>query len=323
MGTCGERMRILIVTPAPPRSRKGNRISAVRWSRVLRQIGHRVQISQQFTGQNCDALLALHARRSASAVRDFHRHRPDKPLLLVLTGTDLYRDIDHDPTARESLRLASRLILLQPHGIQSLPDAVRHKSRVIYQSVSSPQASVAPLANVFEACVIGHLRPVKDPFRTARAARRLPSKSRMRIVQLGAALSETMERRAKREMSVNPRYQWLGELPRWQTMRRLARSRLLVLTSKMEGGANVVSEAIVHGVPVISSRISGSIGLLGEDYPGYFEFGNTRGLTELLWRAESDPQFLATLRTRCEKIAPLFAPAKEQASWRKLLAEFV
>lgn len=315
-------MRFLIVTPAPPRSRKGNRVSAIRWSRILRQLGHPVDIAQDYTGQSCDVLLALHARRSADAINKFQRQWPDKPLLLVLTGTDLYRDIDRDASARESLRMASRLILLQPHGIHSLPKAMRSKARVILQSVPPLKVSSPPLTRVFEVCVVGHLRPVKDPFRAALAARRLPHSSRIRIVHLGAALSKSMSRRAKREMQFNSRYRWLGELPRWQTIRRLARSRLLVLTSKMEGGANVVSEAIVAGVPVVSSRISGSIGLLGEDYPGYFAVGDTRGLAELLWRAEEDSPFLESLRIHCRNLAPLFEPERERASWQKLLAEF-
>jgi integrase len=45
------------------------------------------------------------------------------------------------------------------------------------------------------------------------------------------------------------------------------------------GGADAVSEAIACSVPVISSRISGSIGLLGEEYPGDFPVGDPRALS--------------------------------------------
>ena len=130
-----------------------------------------------------------------------------------------------------------------------------------------------------------------------------------------------MERRAVAEAARNPRYRWLGELPRWKALRLLARSRLLVLTSKMEGGANVVSEAIVAGVPVISSRISGSIGMLGDDYPGYFEVGDTKDLAALLHRAESNPTFLRDLRERVCRLAPLYRPAKESDAWQAILHE--
>ncbi len=315
-------MRILIVTPAPPRSRKGNRVTALRWQRLLRELGQAVQLAEEFDGQRCDVMIPLHARKSARSVERFHTLHPDRPLLLTLTGTDLYRDIRTSRPAQRSLELANRLIVLQAHGISYLPAEHQPKARVIYQSVPPLRKRPQPLKNVFEVCVIGHLRPVKDPFRTAMAARRLPDSSKLRVLHLGGALSEQMRQRAEREMQENPRYRWLGDVPRGRTMQLLARSRLLVLTSKVEGGANVVSEAIVAGTPVVSSRISGSRGLLGDDYPGYFPVGDTRALADLLYRAETDARFYADLRRRCRKLTPLFAPARERRTWKQVLAEF-
>ena len=169
--------------------------------------------------------------------------------------------------------------------------------------------------------MIGHLRPVKDPFRTAVAARSLPVHSRIQVVHIGAALSEDMEKAARAEESLNPRYRWIGELPRWKTLRRLARCHLLALTSQMEGGANVVGEALACSVPVISSRISGSIGLLGCDYPAYFPAGDTRALANLLARVESDTAFYNTIKAWCERLQPLVDPARERRSWENLLRE--
>src|SRR5262249_38103858 len=123
------------------------------------------------------------------------------------------------------------------------------------------------------------------------------------------------------EEACNRRYQWLGELPQSEARAVLSRCRLLSLTSESEGGANVISEAVVAGVPVISSRIDGSIGLLGEDYPGYFPVRDTQALAELLWRAETDIEFYQTLRDRCSRLRPLFDPAREKQSWEDLLRE--
>ena len=315
-------MKILIITPAPPTSRSGNRVTALRWARLLKQLGHRVAIRQSYSGQRCDIAIVLHARRSARSVRRIRDERPQLPLILALTGTDLYHDIHRSKSARRSLELADRLVLLQPHGRRELPAKLRRKVRVIHQSVQPPRRRPCPLKTVFEVCVIGHLRPVKDPFRLAMAVRGLPESSRIRVTHLGGALTRTMQLRAIAEMQRNPRYRWLGELPHWKTMRHLARSRLLVLTSKMEGGANVVSEAITTSVPVVSTRISGSIGLLGEDYPGYFEFGDTRGLTELLQRLETDATFYNHLSSCCRRLRYLFEPAFERETWKSVLAEF-
>src|SRR5262249_30194510 len=218
------------------------------------------------------------------------------PLVVALTGTDLYDEIHRDETARQALALASRLIVLQPLGIQELPERFRAKARVIYQSTKAPPASPGPSRGsarktVFQVCVLGHLRPVKDPFRAAEAVRLLPHSSRIRVVHVGAALDATMAARVRLESSVNSHYRWLGDWPRWKTLRVLAGSRLLVLTSLMEGGANVISEAIAARVPVLCSRIAGSVGILGADYPGYFPVGDTRALAALLQRAENDAQF--------------------------------
>ena len=227
-----------------------------------------------------------------------------------------------DASAQESLELADRFVVLQPMGIRELPKHLVNKARVIYQSVEPPPGKFTPKKSVFEVCVIGHLRSVKDPFRTAMAVRSLPSSSRIGVLHAGADLSGDMEETARRESSLNPRYRWLGNLPHWKSMRLLARSRLLSLTSESEGGANVVSEAIACSVPVISSRISGSIGLLGEDYPGYFTVGDTQELAVILQRAETDAGFYHRLKSRCEKLKPLFEPADERRRWDELLREF-
>jgi putative glycosyltransferase (TIGR04348 family) len=314
-------MKILLVTPAPPGSRKGNRVTALRWSRLLRQLGHRVAIQQEYNDEPTDLLIALHARRSFPAVERFGRLHPDRPIVVALTGTDLYDEIHTDKTAALALEKASRLVVLQPLGIEEVPKALRPKVRVIYQSTVAPRTDRAPRAGTFEVCVLGHLRPVKDPFRTAQAARLLPPSSRIHVLHLGAALDADIDRQARREAADNPRYRWLGDRPRWQALRILARCRLLVQSSRLEGGANTISEAIAAGVPVLSSRIPGSVGILGADYPGYFPVGDTPSLAALLDRAETDTSFYAELKARCRRLRPLVDPARERAAWRRLLGE--
>jgi hypothetical protein len=127
-------MKIDIVTPAPPRSRNGNRITALRWSRILRDLGHSVRVLETWTKGSPDCLVALHARRSHDSIVRFSDAHPDRPLLLALTGTDVYGDIHTDPSTRKSLELANRFITLQPEAIKELPTRLRPKVRVIYQS---------------------------------------------------------------------------------------------------------------------------------------------------------------------------------------------
>jgi putative glycosyltransferase (TIGR04348 family) len=318
-------MNITVVTPAPPGSRKGNRITARRWAGLLRQLGHRVAIQLEYQGERCDVLVALHARRSFHAVEAFRRAHPGRPIIIALTGTDLYDEIHTDPVARQALELASRLVVLQPLGIEELPRRLRGKTRVIYQSVEArvarPPSRSRRGSRPFDVCVLGHLRQVKDPFRTAVASRLLPPLSDVRVLHVGGALSPDMAEQARAEAAVNPRYHWLGDLPRWKALRTLARSRLLVLTSRLEGGANAISEAVTVGVPVIASDIPGSVGLLGSAYPGYFPVGDTRALAGLLRRAETDAGFYNALKACCRRLRPLFRPARERQTWSRLLQE--
>jgi putative glycosyltransferase (TIGR04348 family) len=317
--------KIVIACPAPPGSLYGNRVTAQRWTRILRSLGHRVALLENWQHQPCDLLIALHARRSAPAALHFAAAHPARPLLVALTGTDLYRDIRTDPDAQRVLELATRLIALQPLAAQELPAHLRRKLRVILQSApkwDGPLARPGQAGGLsYDVCVVGHLREVKDPFRAALASRDLPPSSRLRILHAGTAMENGMAEYARTEERNNPRYRWLGGLPQAKTRRLIASSRLLVLSSHLEGGANTISEALADGVPVLASRIPGSVGLLGARYPGYFPVGDTAALASLLYRAETDPRFYAKLKVWCGRLAPLFHPSRERAAWRRLLRE--
>jgi putative glycosyltransferase (TIGR04348 family) len=288
---------------------------------MLESLGHDIVTLEDWRGEPCDLLLALHARKSFPSIDRFHRERPGAPLVVALTGTDLYHDLPGNPEARRSIGMATRLVALQPKAVEALPEHQREKLRVIFQSVALTRATSPPDEGGFTTCVLSHLRAVKDPLRAARAARLAPAESRVLVLHAGAAIEPGAADEARAEEADNPRYRWLGELTHEEALELLARSHLLVLTSRLEGGANVVSEAIAASVPIVSSWIAGSIGILGEDYPGYFPVGDTRALANLLWRAERDNAFYADLKARCLRLQPLFDPGRERESWRMLLQE--
>lgn len=313
-------MDITIVTPAAPKSLSGNRHTAVRWSRFLEESGHRVTVEETWNGEKADVMIALHARRSHPSISAFAETHPDVPLLVALTGTDLYRDLPADENARESLELATHLVVLQEAALDELEDRHRRKTRVIYQSAESREP-LPPDERFFDVCVVGNLREVKDPFRAAFAARLLPAESSVRVLHAGRARDEEFERQALAHTETIQRYHWLGELPHEEAASLIARSRLLVQSSFMEGGANAVCEALAAGTPVIASEIPGNTGMLGEDYPGYYPIGDTEALAALLEKAERDEDFYRSLREACEARRRLFLPEREHASLEKLVSE--
>jgi len=312
-------VRIVIVTPAAAGSRHGNRHTAARWGALLRALGHRVRVEVEWDGAPADLMIALHARRSHDSVVRYALAFPGRPLVLVLTGTDLYRDIRSDADAAESIALATHMVVLQEAGLKELAPALRARTQVIYQSARRAAAQ-APLEGCFEIVVSGHLRDEKDPFRAAAALSHLPRGSRIRITHIGGAMTPDMARAARRWSEREPRYRWLGELPHGAALRVLGRARLMVISSRMEGGANVVGEALAAGVPVLASRISGNIGMLGARYAGYFPVEDERALARLMWRAESDPAFYRTLTAQCRNRRGLVAPRREREGLRRLIA---
>jgi putative glycosyltransferase (TIGR04348 family) len=313
-------MRISIITPAAARVRNGNRNTAARWAAFLRELGHRVTIEQHWNGRPADFMIALHARRSFDSIRRYADVYPERPLIVVLTGTDVYRDIRSDADAKRALELATRLVILQEMAAKELTSALRRKARVIYQS-SRTVARAPALRSCFEVIVSGHLREEKDPFRTAAALEYLPGSSRIRVTHVGRALSADAAAEACAWMEREPRYRWIGEVPHWRAMRLLGRARLMVISSRMEGGANVVSEALRLGVPVVASKVSGNIGMLGVPYAGYYPVGNERALARILSRAERDHEYYGLLKNACAARGPLVAPERERAALRALISE--
>jgi putative glycosyltransferase (TIGR04348 family) len=324
-------LKTVLLSPHNPVSApNGNRVSADRWTRILRKIGHQVTRIQLLSGGRgnirddefdaADFVLALHAKHSGRILRHIHAAGGARPkTVLVLTGTDLYRDYPRgNPIVARALDIADRIVVLQDQAPLSLQPALREKCDVIYQSCSPVKAVCPPLTSVFEMTVVGHLRVEKDPLRAAMAARLLPASSRIQVTHVGGCYSDVWSARVERQTKINPRYRWRGPLSTTKTRRLIARSRVLILTSKIEGAGNVISEALSDGVPILASKIPASIGMLGGDYAGFYPCGNTAELAMLMERFETDKSFRDHLTKQVVRRRALVAIPREDRAWREL-----
>ena len=317
---------VIIVSPALASSNNGNWQTAWRWSRLL--AGHyRTRIVKDWQARQdaeAVAMLALHARRSADPVQAWAQAHPGRGLGVVLTGTDLYRDIDSDLSAQRSLALAQQLVVLQELGAQRLPPEHRAKTRVIYQSTST-RRTLAKSTRHLRAVMVGHLREEKSPQTLFAAARLLRARPDIHIDHIGAPLDPALGEQARQTAAECPNYRWLGGLDHEATRRRIQRAHVLVHCSRIEGGAHVLMEAICSGTPVLASRIDGNVGMLGADYAGYFPWGDAQALANLLLRCRDDAPGAASifsgLQAQCRLRAPLFEPAAERAALLALLQE--
>lgn len=308
---------VLIVCPGHPLAHNGNWQTAHRWQRLLRPIVQ-TSILERWQGESADVLLALHARRSAASVLDWARERGGQCLALVLTGTDLYRDIATDPQADAALQAAGQLVVLQERGVAALPPMFRHKAQVIYQSTPRWQ-TLSKTDRRLRALMVGHLRDEKDPWTFWRAASGLAGRADIMLDHVGAALEPELGLAARKAANEFPAYRWLAGLTHAQARARIARAHVLVHPSKMEGGAHVIMEAVQSATPVLASRVDGNVGMLGENYAGYFAQGDDAALASLLLRCRDDDAFLPLLQQQCQARAHLFDPTLEQQSLRHLV----
>ena len=321
--------QVVIVSPALSDANNGNWQTARRWQLML-QAKYAVRIVKAWPdehAQDDEVMLALHARRSAPAIQAWAKQHGSTQqgspgLAVVLTGTDLYRDIHEDTSAQPSLQLARQLVVLQPLGVDVLPTNLKARTRVIIQSTRSRQAQVKT-QRYLRALMVGHLRAEKDP-KTLMACAQLLSKDELILIDhIGAPLDEALGQAARATMQACGHYRWLGALPHEATRKRIAAAHVLVHASRMEGGAHVVMEAVCSGTPVIATRIDGNVGMLGADYDGYFEVGDVKGLATCLRRAAHEPGFLEHLRQQCALRATLFAPQAEQSALLDLVNDLI
>lgn len=321
--------RVCIISPFTEAANNGNWQTASRWARMLEH-DYTVSVAQDWNGEPHDVMFALHARRSAPSIERWaqaHGANHDAPgLAVVLTGTDLYRDIQTDAQAQTSLTLARTLVVLQECGPLALPETVRSKVRVIFQSTPPQATQDRPLAPL-RVVMVGHLREEKAPQTLWEAARRLQGQQDITIEHLGGALEPQLGAQAQACMAHCPQYHWHGAVAHGDTLRAIAQAHVLVHTSRMEGGAHVILEAVCSGTPVLASRIPGNVGMLGEDYRGYFTPGDAEALAQLLRRCRdemSQPEGLyAQLQRQCAARAPLFAPHTESAAVRTLVHDLL
>jgi putative glycosyltransferase (TIGR04348 family) len=304
----------------------GNWQTAQRWACMLSD-AYAVELVKVSTDlklplTHYHAMIALHARRSAASIAAFASECPASPLWVVLTGTDLYRDIATDAQAQASLQHATLLVVLQEQGVLDLPQPLRHKTQVVFQSAArTPRKTALFSEKPLKIAVVGHLRAEKSPETTLAVARLLADKcSESRIQHAGRLLDPSYEKDILDLQNNHARhYQWVGGLSHSDSLALIAGSDVLLHPSAMEGGSLAIIEAIQCGTPVIASRVSGHIGLLGADYAGYFEWGDAQGAAQLLQRYAQDLQFAAQLQAQCTKRSALFEPEIERQTLLKLL----
>lgn len=314
-------MRVCVASPYSLNEVKGNTVTTRRIVDLLAAEGVAARGSHLFDGGDADVLIALHAVKGAAAVFAFLEQFPRGKVVILITGTDLYESLPAGSERGErALELAHRIVVVQEAAILRLPARFREKVRVIPASLDPVELRHVPESPPFVISVLGHPRPVKRPFLTIEAVARHPEWSEVEVWQIGEALDKESRRSAEEWVRRDGRYRYLGGQPREEALRLCAKSSLTINSSILEGGANAVVEAMTMGVPVLASRIEGNVGILGADYPGYFEEGKLdQAIGEVIEKEFALQDWVDLASARLE----LFSQEKEARSWLELLDELI
>ena len=319
-------LEIAMVLPEDAPVGSGNRVSAGRWSAMLRAGGHRVR-ELEAPGQHADYAgldlwIGLHAERSSSSLDLALTRAPGLRAITVLTGTDLNREGGPSESTQDQLDRSNRLVILNKSARRLVPEPLQDRVRYLPQvptgidPIPVRQAPTATLA------MLGHLRPVKDPEVVLRALENLPRGLGLRVLHAGKPLCAELEQ-ACLNASRNPSlpYQYLGPVDRTAALGILAESQGLLLPSRSEGGASVLSEALLTGRAVISSDAPGITSFLPDDYSGTFAIGDDRQLGERLERFATDAEWRHQLTELCASAGEQLRGFDEARGWLELVCE--
>ncbi|MBT6399646.1 glycosyltransferase [Akkermansiaceae bacterium] len=312
-------MKVCVASPYPLSELKGNSVTTDRIVAMLNEGGVEARGSYGNDGEPADILITLHAIKGAPAVFDFKKKTPNGRVIILLTGTDIYQGLaEGSQIGGDALQVADRIVVPQEAALRKLPEKVRGKTVVIRPSLDPIAVKATSSQSPFVISVVGHLRPVKRPFLTIETLAQHPEWSDLEVWQIGQALDAEMRKTAEFWMEEDKRYRWCGGLPREESLALCAKSSLTINSSILEGGANAVLEAMTMGVPVLASRIEGNVGLMGDDYPGYFEEGGMAKALEAIMHQRVDlDEWSLLLADRL----PLFSRVRESESWLELLIE--
>ena len=312
---------VLFYSPMPLLSGKGNAVSALRIAGLLDAAGVSARAVDAWNGEDATALVVLNSWRSAGLALDFRKRFPGRPLIAVLTGTDIFPHYPAHPDVDTALTAVDAIVAWHDASMEQIPERFRTKTHVIRKSAPDAPGPLPPAPEgECRVLLAGHLREVKDPFRAVEAACALPDSSPVTIIHAGEALSPEMAAEARAWMDRCPRYHWLGGISRERMWEELARARWTLNTSWAEGGANAVIESLCCGRPVMASRIPGNTGLLGNDWPALYPPGDTASLTNLLLRC-GDGEYHAELTARAVALGRKSTAAAEATGWRTLLEQ--
>lgn len=312
-------MKIRIFKPETETLECGVNSQTDRLRRVSEKLGFEASVvPENYQHEANTAAIFLQAVDSQPGLR--RAKAAGAKTVLILTGSDINVHLKGDEARKaEIFSTCDVIVCMHPLIKRKVPKQFQDQLHFIRQSFDdSAQPATARLTKAFS--YVANIRRIKRPETVLRAADFLRDTD-LEIVHAGGVWGE--------EYSCWPNYnglphaqnyRWLGGQTHAESLALIGSSRATIVASEAEGGSNVLSEAIVLGTPVITSNNECCVGLLGSNYPGIFDIGDSRGLSELIRRAAFDEDFYSDLVARTSELRSGFTFDTEVAAWREVFA---
>jgi glycosyltransferase involved in cell wall biosynthesis len=303
---------VRILTPFGAQSGMGNWRTASRYCELLSGVGMQVKIFEpagigraSMPSALPKVAIVLNAFRCAEQVQAFVKAKI--PVLLVITGTDLYGALSPRKKnghayqqAEQAMLNASAIMTLQAQAQREISQRWPQLAAKVYcvlqtSPIRKPSAPMLTAhSKTVRFLVAGHIREEKDPrtafhafhkaFPEGWAQRADGRRTPVRLIQVGGEQDKSLASELRRLASRYPGIRMEGTLSHAQTMRQMTQVHALLQPSVSEGGALVVAEAVACQLPIIASDIPAHLGQLGSDYPGLFPVGDVNQLAQTLAR---------------------------------------
>ena len=314
---------VLIHSPYPRQKSQGNAVTALRMKNLLAEGGLSVAIHERGDSPiEAKCLIALNARKSAAEIFAFQERQSASVVVALLTGTDVNHPEMEDPCSDTIKALHQSDVIVSLHGGFShrIPDELLGKTTVIYPSVRIPDTVRHFPTSEREVVIAGNFRDEKNPNLLIQAVGELVGESiTFHAYGDGGSYQELLEKTADDYDD----FKLHGVQDHEVLLTKMQSASVLLNTSIEEGGANAICEAVAIGLPVVASKIDGNIGMLGQDYAGFFTSGDVGELAKLLRRIFAEKELYELLKQQVSKRAELFSYEREAAEWVALVQKII
>lgn len=221
-------------------------------------------------------------------------------------------------TVKEAIEKTAGTVFRDPHVLYNTLNVEEIRAKALEEGVASPYKK-----GEFNLVSTGKLAPVKGYDRLARVHKRLREAGYFcHVFVLGEGSDRKIIEKFLRENELSDSFTLLGFQNNPYSY--VYKADLFVCSSRREGFSTAVSEALVMGIPVISTNCSGAKELLGENNEyGIVTDNNEEALYEGIKHLLDNPELLEHYREKAKERGSFFNTDTTVKAVEKMLFDLI